>query len=101
MNLLYDLGVKDSKRLDDNKILKIGPDIIKHIPHETVILTNKEYNTSFDNIKKILAKMHNKALSSLVNNNNNFDYKYIVVDRLLILEVILLILKKKILRLLK
>ena len=80
MNLLYDLGVKDSKRLDDNKILKIGSDIIKHIPHETVILTNKEYNTSFDNIKKILAKMHNKALSSLVN-NNNFDYKYIVVDQ--------------------
>ena len=79
-NLLYELGVKDSKKINDNTILKIAPTIIKNIPHESVIFTNEEYNNTKDNLNKIKAKMHNEALYNLVT-NNNFEYKYIVVDQ--------------------
>ena len=37
---LEDLGVRDSKKLTDEKILKVVPEIIKRIPYETVIYTN-------------------------------------------------------------
>lgn len=79
-NLLYELGVKDSKKINDNTILKIAPTIIKNIPHESVIFTNEEYNNTKDNLNKVKAKMHNKVLYNLVT-NNNFEYKYIVVDQ--------------------
>ncbi len=80
INLLYDLGVKDSKKITDDLILKIGPTLINKIPHEFEILSNKEYNNTNDNLNKIKAKMHNKVLYRLIN-NNNFEYKYIVVDQ--------------------
>ena len=44
MNLLYELGVRDSKKLTDQKIWEIGPTLIKKIPHATYILDNKTYN---------------------------------------------------------
>ncbi len=80
LSLLYELGVKDSKKINDNKILEIAPVIMKKIPHETSIMTNKMYNNTSDNLNKIKAKMHNEVLYKLVN-ENNFDYKYIVVDQ--------------------
>ena len=39
---LEELGVKDSKKLTDDKILEIVPLIIKKIPYKSVILSNKE-----------------------------------------------------------
>ena len=78
---LEELGVKDSKKLTDEKILEIVPKLIKVIPYESIILSNKEYNLkySFDiNMNKIKSIMHNKALSILKNKINNHDY--IVVD---------------------
>ncbi len=78
---LEELGVKDSKKLTDEKILEIVPKLIKVIPYESIILSNKEYNLkySFDiNMNKIKSIMHNKALSILKNKINNYDY--IVVD---------------------
>lgn len=80
MNLLYDLGVKDSKRITDDIIMKIAPTLISKIPHESTILTNKEYNNTNDNMNKIKAIMHNKVLYKLVT-ENNYEYKYIVVDQ--------------------
>ena len=38
---LEELGVKDSKKLTDEKILEIVPKIIKRIPYECIILSNK------------------------------------------------------------
>ena len=45
---LEELGVKDSKKLDDNKIMEIVPLIIKKIPYSSIILTNKEYNQKYN-----------------------------------------------------
>ena len=80
---LTDLGVRDSKKLSDEKILEIVPKIIKKIPYKTLILSNKDYNSYYGkdmNMNKIKAILHNKVLYSLVN-ENNYKYDYIVVDQ--------------------
>ncbi len=79
---LLDLGVKDSKKLDDNKIINIAPQIMKKIPYVTTILDNKTYNEHYNknnNMNKLKAILHNKALYEL-KNKNNFNYAKIVVD---------------------
>ena len=38
---LEDLGIRDSKKLTDEFILKVTPEIIKKIPYRSIILTNK------------------------------------------------------------
>ena len=79
---LESLGIKDSKKLDDNKILKIAPEIIKKIPYKSIILTNSEYNDKYNdsyNINKIKAIMHNKVLFQMVGSINE-KYDYIIVD---------------------
>lgn len=78
---LTELGVKDSKKLSDEQILKIVPKIIKKIPYKTIMLSNKEYNEKYGkdmNMNKIKAVMHNKALSEMVKDNS---YDYVVVDQ--------------------
>ena len=78
---LTDLGVKDSKKLSDEQILKIVPKIIKQIPYKTIILSNREYNERYGkdmNMNKIKAILHNKVLTEMVKDNN---YDYIVVDQ--------------------
>lgn len=80
---LTELGVRDSKKLSDEKILEIVPKIIKKIPYKTLILNNKDYNSYYGkdmNMNKIKAILHNKVLYSLVNENNH-KYDYIVVDQ--------------------
>lgn len=82
-NILFleELGVKDSKKLTDEKILEIVPKLIKIIPYESIILSNKEYNLKYNsdiNMNKIKAIMHNKVLISMKNKITNYDY--IVVD---------------------
>lgn len=78
---LTELGVRDSKKISDEQILKIVPKIIKKIPYKTIMLSNKEYNEKYGkdmNMNKIKAILHNKVLSEMVKNNT---YDYIVVDQ--------------------
>ena len=78
---LTELGVRDSKKLSDEQILKIVPKIIKKIPYKTIMLSNKEYNDNYSkdmNMNKIKAVLHNKVLTEMVKDN---DYDYIVVDQ--------------------
>ena len=79
MSLMYELGVKDSKKLTDQKILEIGPTLIKKIPHSTFILDNKTYNQRPTNMNQIKAVLHNKVLCEMV--KKGYDYKYVVVDQ--------------------
>ena len=79
---LESLGVTDSKKIDDTKILKIAPEIAKKIKYRSVILNNKEYNEKYNkdiNMNKIKAIMHNKVLFQLVNEDKP-KYDYIIVD---------------------
>ena len=78
---LTELGVRDSKKLSDEQILKIVPKIIKKIPYKTIMLSNKEYNDNYGkdmNMNNIKAVLHNKVLTEMVKDN---DYDYIVVDQ--------------------
>lgn len=83
ISFLENLGVRDSKKITDDKIKKIAPDIIKRIPHSIVILNNSDYNKNYSddtNMNKIKAVLHNKALLTLLN-KEKFDYDMIVVDQ--------------------
>ena len=82
IKFLEELGVGDSKKIDDTKILKIAPEIAKKIKYKSVILTNKEYNEKYTkelNMNKIKAILHNKVLYQLVNSEKP-KYDYIIVD---------------------
>ena len=74
---LEELGVKDSKKLSDDKILEIVPKIIKQIPYESTILTNKEYNEKYNhdiNMNKMKALLHNKVLLAMKKKQTRYDY---------------------------
>ena len=82
IELIEKLGIKDSKKLDDDKILKIAPQLIKNIKYKSLIMTNKEYNEKYSssyNINKIKAIMHNKVLYRIIQEENP-EYDYIIVD---------------------
>ncbi|MBR3198982.1 MAG: ribonuclease HIII [Bacilli bacterium] len=79
---LEKLGVKDSKKMTDEHILKIVPQIKNKIPYSSMILTNEDYNKNHQenlNMNKIKAILHNKVLLSLTEKYKNYDY--IVVDQ--------------------
>ena len=83
IDFLLELGVKDSKKMDDNEILRIVPKIIKKIPYNTFILTNKQYNEVHDsdmNMNKMKAILHNKVLSGF-SDKTKYHYDYTVVDQ--------------------
>lgn len=83
IDFLLELGVKDSKKLTDDKIVEIVPKIIKKIPYHTLIVSNKMYNEYYNddmNMNKIKAVLHNKVLVELTK-DNLYNYDYIVVDQ--------------------
>ena len=79
---LEELGIKDSKKLTDDKILEIAPKVAKRIKYKSIILTNTEYNQKYkdNNMNKIKAIMHNKALYQMVQETPKDEYEYIIVD---------------------
>lgn len=81
IDFLLDLKVKDSKKLTDEQILKIVPQIIKKIPYKTYILTNENYNKNYQsyNMNMMKAILHNKVLYEL--KQEKYSYDYIVVDQ--------------------
>ncbi len=84
IDLMNDLGVKDSKKITDDKIIKIAPTLIKEIPYVTFILNNKEYNAYQKkgyNMNKIKAILHNKVLYALTHKEEKYPYDKIVVDQ--------------------
>lgn len=80
-DFLNDLGVRDSKKITDEMILKIAPKIIEKIPFVTYELSMEDYNKKgITNMNKIKALLHNKALYSLLH-KENYPYDYIVIDQ--------------------
>jgi len=82
VSFLESLGIRDSKKISDETILKIAPQIAKRIKYRSIILSNTEYNEKYhqdNNMNKIKAILHNKVLYQLVNEVNE-PYDYIIVD---------------------
>lgn len=81
IKFLEELGVKDSKKMTDEDILKVVPKFVKKIEFESIILNNKDYNKYYSseiNMNKIKSILHNKVLYKL--SNRITDYDYIIVD---------------------
>ncbi len=82
VKFLEDLGIRDSKKVTDEFILKVTPELIKKIPYRSIILTNKEYNEKYStnlNMNKIKAVMHNKVLYQIMTELKP-EVDYIIVD---------------------
>lgn len=82
IEFLESLGIKDSKKLTDEKILEIAPKVAKQISYKSIILTNEQYNEKHakdNNMNKIKSIMHNKVLYQMVQNTKE-PYDYIIVD---------------------
>ena len=65
---LHELGVTDSKKLTDKKILEIAPLLIKEFEYSKLTLPNSKYNEMIlkgENLNSLKAKMHNRALYNL------------------------------------
>ena len=83
ISYLEELGVRDSKKVTDDKIIKIAPELIKNIPHQTYILTNEEYNewqAKGYNMNKIKTILHNRVILGLLK-QDNFMIDMVVIDQ--------------------
>lgn len=60
---LQELGIQDSKAVDDTRIRELGPLLMKRLPHSLLILNNAKYNRihDTDNMVAIKCKLHNQA----------------------------------------
>ncbi len=75
------LGVRDSKKITDEKILSIAPKLIKMVPYVSYTLSPSDYNrVGITNMNKVKAILHNKVLNLLLK-KESFEYDYIVVDQ--------------------
>jgi len=67
-----ELGIKDSKRLADKKMLVLAKEIKKTAPHSIVAISNPKYNELYANIKnlnKLLAWGHARVIENILNSN--------------------------------
>ena len=82
LKMLEEFGVKDSKKLTDEKIREIAPLLLKKFFVSRLTLSNEKYNeliTQGENLNSIKAKMHNRALLNMFKKFP--DTKNIFVDQ--------------------
>lgn len=68
MERLKELGITDSKKMEDNHIMDIGPILVKEFPYSALSLSPLQYNELYqkgENLNSIKAKMHNRVLLNL------------------------------------
>lgn len=66
--LLKELGVKDSKNLSNNTVIKIAGDLIHTVTYSLVVLDNPSYNKKIDegwNIVKLKAVLHDHCIRNV------------------------------------
>ena len=84
IELLQELGIKDSKMLTDEKMLLIADDIKAICPHSILVLRNEKYNSVQQkgwSQGKIKALLHNKALLHVLNKIAPTVPDYILIDQ--------------------
>lgn len=84
IELLKELGVKDSKMLTDDYMRKIAPDLKAACIHSILILRNEKYNEIQArgwSQGKIKALMHNQALKHVLNKLIPEKPDYILIDQ--------------------
>lgn len=84
IELIYELGVKDSKMLNDQIMLKIAPDIMAVCPHSILTLHNDKYNAIQArgySQGKIKAMLHNQALKHVLTKIEPEKPEFILIDQ--------------------
>ncbi|WP_042146255.1 ribonuclease HIII [Paucisalibacillus sp. EB02] len=85
IRLLKELGVKDSKNLTDDTILKLAKEIVNlRIPYSLLILHNPKYNTLQKrgwSQGKMKAMLHHHAIQKLLKKIGNAEYDGILIDQ--------------------
>lgn len=84
IELVKELGVKDSKMLSDDFMRKIAPDLIASLPHSLLILHNPKYNEVQEkgwSQGKIKAILHNQALRKVLEKIAPEKPDYILIDQ--------------------
>lgn len=67
--LFEDIGIRDSKTLKDDKILKMALEIQKHAPFSVIAISNSKYNelySKFKNLNKLLAWGHATVIENIL-----------------------------------
>jgi len=80
-DFLSQYNIQDSKKISDIVITQIAPHLIRHIPHQTLVLHNPKYNELTNkgyNMNKIKAYLHNHAIKKMVSKQLPFDT--VIVD---------------------
>lgn len=93
--LLKKLDVRDSKKLNDTMIIKIGRNIRKDFAHHIVKINPKKYNelyAQFKNLNKLLAWGHATAIEALVEQTG---CNRVIIDQFADESVVLTALKRK------
>ncbi len=66
---LSELGVRDSKKIAENKLLSIDERLRARLTHEIVIFSPEDYNRQYDqirNLNKLLAVGHSRAIAGVL-----------------------------------
>ncbi len=76
-----DLGIKDSKKLADKKMLKLAVEIKKTCPHSIIAISNPKYNELYANMKnlnRLLAWGHARVIENILEHN---ECEYALSDK--------------------
>ena len=77
---LRELGIDDSKKMSDEKIMEIGPEVVKYFSFSKLTLKNDKYNEMYEkneNINSLKAKMHNRALANMKKMHPNAQFVFV------------------------
>jgi len=84
VELVKELGVKDSKMLTDDVMRKMAPDLMETLTHSVLVLKNEKYNviqSRGSSQGKIKALMHNQALKHVLKKMGTEKPAYILIDQ--------------------
>ncbi len=84
IQLIQELGVKDSKMLTDAKMVEMAPDIMASCTYSILTLRNEKYNeiqSKGYSQGKIKAMLHNKALKHVLDKIAPKKPEYILIDQ--------------------
>jgi ribonuclease HIII len=84
---LTKLGIKDSKQIDDKKIMELGKYLIENINHTVLLLNNEKYNKIITdpnmNLNIVKAILHNKVIYTFLNKYPTIKYDNIMLGQTL------------------
>ena len=84
IELICEIGVKDSKMLNDTLMTRMAPDIMSICPHSILTLRNEKYNqlqAKGYSQGKIKAMLHNQALKNVLSKIAPEKPDYILIDQ--------------------